>query len=107
MFRHLTLMRFHAGRAAEIAAAIEAGRRLADEIPTIRSMSCGPARASDMHDFDLAFELAFDDRTGYEAFAAHEAHERYVERHVHDNLDHITSVDYDDGAIVATEGGDQ
>jgi stress responsive alpha/beta barrel protein len=61
-------------------------------------MSCGRAIRNGSRDWDLAFEFGFTDPAGFEAFAAHRAHDEFVERHVHSYADVVMSVDYDDEA---------
>jgi hypothetical protein len=96
-FHHMTLVRFRGGVSpAAASAAVIAGRGLEPQIPVIRSMSCGLARPSDTHDWTLAFEFAFDDEAAFLAFAAHGAHDAFVEQHIHPHAELVSSVDFTD-----------
>jgi hypothetical protein len=99
VFHHLTLIRLKADAPAQAHAdAIAAARALDGQIQSIVSMSCGPAIRNGRHDWDLAFEFAFPDPAGFEAFAANRAHDEFVARHVHPYAEVVMSVDYDDEA---------
>jgi hypothetical protein len=99
VFRHLTLIRLNGDAPREAyGGAIIAARALDEQIPSIVSMSCGPAVANGRHDWHLAFEFAFEDVAGFQAFATHRAHDEFVERRVHPYAQVVMSVDYDDEA---------
>jgi Stress responsive A/B Barrel Domain len=99
VFHHVTLIRLDGDAPSQAhSGAIVAARALDEQIQSIVSMSCGPAIRNGSHDWDLAFEFAFSDAAGFEAFAAHRAHDAFVERHVHPYADVVMSVDYDDEA---------
>jgi Stress responsive A/B Barrel Domain len=99
VFHHLTLIRLKADAPARAHAdAIVAARALDEQIQSIVSMSCGPAIRNGGHDWDLAFEFGFTDPAGFDAFAAHPAHDEFVARQVHPFAEVVMSVDYDDEA---------
>src|SRR5262245_35717599 len=102
MFHHVTLIRFRDDApAAALHAALTQARELPGRIAQIRSMSCGPAEAAPAHDYDLAYEFAFDDEADFTGFAAHAAHAEFVEHVIHPWADQVTSIDYEDDVVVA------
>lgn len=104
MFHHLTLIRFDRDAPRDAYAdAIVAARTLDALIPSIVSMSCGPTVANGHHDWHLAFQFAFEDPQGFEAFATHHAHDEFVERYVHPHAEVVMSVDYDDQATTSEQ----
>lgn len=99
MFHHLTLIRLRGDAPSEVhGAAVTAARGFSQAIPSIVSMSCGPALPNGDR-WHLAF--AFADSAGFDAFAAHPVHDEFVERYVQPYADAVVSVDYDDEEIAA------
>lgn len=104
MFHHLTLIRLRPDSpSGAVVRALEAARELERAIPSVLAMSCGEALAADGHEWQMAFEFSFDDPGGFERFASHQAHETFVQQHVHPYLESIVSVDYYDRPLSHAE----
>lgn len=104
MFHHLTFMAWDDPVPDDVITdAVTAGRALAGSIESIRSMSCGPALPSEAG-WDAGFEFAFDSKSDYERFAAHPAHQDFVDAFVHPYSVSVLSVDYDDTATHPVPG---
>lgn len=107
MFHHLTLIRLRDDAPAEVQpAAVLAARDFSHAIPSIVSTSSGAALPNG-GGWDLAFQFAFEDAAGFDAFATHPVHDEFVERYVQPYADAVMSVDYDDEAIPAPAPPDE
>jgi hypothetical protein len=95
MFRHCVMFRFKDGTTpatvAEVRTALDGLRHL----PMVRRYEFGTDAGLAEDNFDFALVADFDDRAGYEAYAADPAHVAVLSGHLRPNIAARSAVQYD------------
>lgn len=96
MFRHVGLFRFtDEATAAQRQAVFDELSRLPAQIPELVSYVIGPDAGLATGNFDFAVTADFDDRAGYEVYAAHPAHQAVAAAYVRPILAERAAVQFD------------
>lgn len=94
MFTHIVLIKLKDRRPESIAATRAHLERMRLAIETLRELEIGVDVTRSGRSYDLALVTRFDDRTGYEVYREHSAHQPVL-AHMADAAESAVAVDFE------------
>ena len=96
MLRHVVLMRWKPGTSADQKQAVREGlAALPAAIPQIRSYRFGDDAAISEGNFAFAIVADFDNRSDFQTYAAHDAHQKLIAERIRPILQERAAVQYE------------